>query len=104
MEIKNFEIKSIKNANIHQNGYVEVPDDVEEEAEWFYINQSGLSQAREFTHHDEIGVSQIGATEEQEFEIEQFLNEIHESEWITDVILNFESGTYEKGDLVVTID
>ena len=103
MEIKNFEIKSIVNGNIYQTGYVEIPDDVEEEAEWFYTNQSGLSQAREFTHHDDIGLSQIGATEEQEFEIEEFLNEVHQ-EWVTDIILTFDKGTYEKGDLVVTID
>lgn len=101
---KNFEIRSIMNKNVYQKGYVEIPNDVEIEVDWFYENQSGLSQAREFTHHDGIGLSQIGATEEQEFEIEEFLHEVHESEWVTDVILNFESGTYRKGNLVVTID
>lgn len=103
MEIKNFKIKSIRNPNIHQNGYVEIPNDVETEADWFYENQSGLSQTREFTHHDEIGLTQIGATEEQEFEIEEFLNEVHQ-EWVTDTVLNFDKGTYTKGDLVITID
>ena len=103
MKTVNFEIKSIRNPNIHQNGYVEIPTDVEEEAEWFYENQSGLSQAREFIHHDEIGLSQIGATDEQEFEIEEFLNEVHQ-EWVTDIVLTFDKGTYQKGDLIVTID
>ena len=65
-----------KNIEVYQEGYVEIPDDVEESEDWFYYNQSGMVQPRMFTHHDGIGIKQIGATFEQEQEISEFLQEV----------------------------
>ena len=68
-----FKIISKKNREVYQEGYVEIPYDVEEQEEWFYYNQSGMVQPRMFTHHDGIGIKQIGATFDKEQEISKFL-------------------------------
>ena len=105
----NFKIISKKNREVYQEGYVEIPDDVEDPSEWFYYNQTGMVQPRMFTHHDGIGISQIGATFEQEQEISEFLQEVECDyvDWVEDVILNSEedeTGTFEKGNLKIIIN
>lgn len=109
MRIIHFKIESKKNRNIYQSGYVEIPDDIEESADWFYYNQTGMAQPSEFTHHDEIGVTQIGATNAQIQEIDSFLEQIHVEhvEWVHEIILNAEEneqGIYKKGDLKIVIN
>ena len=104
-----FKIISKKNREVYQEGYVEIPDDVEESADWFYYDQTGMVQPRMFTNHDGIGISQIGATFEQEQEISEFLQEVQYDyvDWVNDVILNSEEDeheTYEKGNLKIIIN
>lgn len=106
MKIINFKIKNVKNPEIYQMGYVEIPDDVNESEEWFYYNQTGMTQSRPFTHHDGVGLT---LTEEQNYEIEQFKELIQYElvDWVNDVILNAEEdeqGIYEKGDLKIVIN
>ena len=108
-KIINFKIINKRNEEIYQEGYVEIPQNVEEPEEWFYYNQSGMVQPRMFTHHDGIGISQIGATFEQEQEISEFLQEVQYDyvDWVNDVILNSEEDeheTYEKGNLKIIIN
>jgi hypothetical protein len=105
----NFEIIYAKNPNIHQDGYVEMPDDVEEDVEWFYYDQNGIAIPRQFTNHDEIGLTQIGATDEQKWEIDSFLTLINTEyvDWVNDVICTSdgnEQKTYTKGDLIIKIN
>ena len=109
MKTIRFEIIYAKNHNIHQNGYVEVPDDESEEVEWFYYNQEGFEQPREFTHHDSIGITQIGATDEQQAEIDRFLELVNVDlvDWVTDTIViseEDENETYFKGNLIIHIN
>ena len=47
-------------------------DDLDEEVEYFFYNQSGLTQPRRFIHHDEIGLTSIGASDEQMSEVDNF--------------------------------
>ena len=108
-KIINFKIINKRNEEIYQEGYVEIPQNVEEPEEWFYYNQSGMVQPRMFTHHDGIGIKQIGATFEQEQEISDFLQEVQYDyvDWVNDVILNSEEDeheTYEKGNLKIIIN
>lgn len=109
MKTIEFEVIFSKNPQIHQEGYVEVPADAEEEVEWFYYNQSGMPQPRMFTHHDGIGISQIGATDEQEKEIDEFLHQIQFDyvDYVDDIIILSEEDehkTYHKGDLIIKIN
>nr|WP_304049909.1 hypothetical protein [Methanobrevibacter gottschalkii] len=108
-KIINFKIINKRNEEIYQEGYVEIPQNVEEPEEWFYYNQSGMVQPRMFTHHDGIGISQIGATFEQEQEISEFLQEVQCDyvDWVEDVILNSEEDeirTFEKGSLIIELN
>lgn len=97
MKTINFKIISNKNENIYQYGYVEVPEDVEEMPEWFYYDQNGFAIPRAFTHHDEIGLTQISATDEQESDIEEFNRIImDEIDFINDAILNAEEDENKK--------
>ena len=105
-----FKIIFNKNNNIYQYGYVEVPEDVEDEPEWFYpewfyYDQYGLVQPRRFTHHDEIG---IRATDTQDMEIITFHNEIFkEIDFINDVILTSEESenrTYSRNNLTIIVN
>lgn len=103
-----FKIESTKNPQIYQEGYVEIPDDIEEPCEWYYYDQSGLTQPRPFIHHDGIGISQIGATNEQLHEIEEFSEEIYYSlvDWVEEVIIYSEETdkeTMQKGNIKITI-
>ena len=91
MKTIDFKIIYNKNNEVYQTGFVEVPDDIEEECEWFYYNQSGMTQPRMFTHHEGIGISQIGATFEQEDEV------IVTSE-------EDENATYTRGDITIVIN
>lgn len=108
-KIIDFRIINKGNEEIYQEGYVEIPDDVEKPGAWYYYNQTGMVQPRMFTHHDGIGISQIGATFEQEQEISEFLQEVQCDyvDWVEDVILNSEedeTGTFEKGNLIIKIN
>ena len=109
MKTISFEIIYGKNQEIHQNGYVEVPDDVNEDVEWFYYDKQGFAQPREFTHHDGIGITQIGATDEQQAEVDKFLQLVNVDlvDWVVDTIVTSEEDeneTYMKGDLIVHIN
>ena len=109
MKTIEFKISSIKNPQIHQDGYVEVPSDENEMPEWFYYNQTGMAQPREFTHHDGIGITQIGATDEQLAELDAFDLAIHRDfvDWVNEVILlsrESDNRTYRKGDIVIKIN
>ena len=108
MKTIDFKIISNENDNIYQHGYVEVPDDVEELPDWFYYNQEGLTQPRVFTHHDEIGLTQIGATAEQEAELESFWRALDdELDFIDDAILTAdedENRTYVRENLTIIIN
>lgn len=109
MKTIEFEIIYAKNDNVHQDGFVEVPEDVEKFPEWFYVGNDGMPQPREFTHHDEIGIDQIGATEEQLAEIEHFKMQIHVEfpDYVNEVILTAdedEHRTCVKGDLIININ
>lgn len=109
MKTIEFEIIYNPNPQIHQNGYVEVPLNEDETVEWYFYNQSGMTQPREFTHHDGIGITQIGATEEQQAEIDKFLEIVHVDlvDWVQDVIVlseEDENDTYTKGDLTIHVN
>ena len=109
MKTIDFEIIFAKNPQISQRGYVEVPADEEEDVEWFYYNQSGMPQPRMFTHHDEIGISQIGATDEQEEELDEFLSQVQFEyvDFVDNIILlseEDENRTYKKGDIIIKIN
>lgn len=109
MKTIEFEIISSKNPQISQMGYVEVPADEEEMPEWFYYDQSGMPQPRMFTHHDGIGINQIGATDEQEKELGEFLHQIQFDyvDYVDDIIILSEEDehkTYHKGDLIIKIN
>lgn len=109
MQTINFEIIYQPNPQIHQNGFVEAPDDIEELPNWFYYDQSGIAQPREFTHHDGVGISQIGATEEQTSEIDRFLYLIHFElvDFVNDTILlafEDERTSFVKGDILIKIN
>ena len=67
-----FEIVYGKNQQIHQNGYVEIPDDENEEVEWVYFDQQGFEQSNQFTHHDGVGLTM---TDEQYAEIELLIED-----------------------------
>lgn len=103
-----FKIISNENENIYQEGYVEVPDDVEELPEWFYYNQEGSAQPQIFTNHDEIGLTQIGATPEQEAELESFWKALdNDVIFIDDVILTAEEDenrTYVRNDITIIVN
>ena len=101
-----FKIISKKNREVYQEGYVEIPDDVEESADWFYYNQTGMTQSRPFTHHDGVRIHQSFS---QENEIDRFIElvEYEYVDWVNDVILNSEEGKYELcqlGDLIIEIN
>jgi len=108
MKTINFKIISNKNENIYQYGYVEVPEDVEEMPEWFYYDQNGFAIPRVFTHHDEIGLTQIGATSEQEAELEAFWKALDdEVDFIEDAILTAdedENRTYVRENITLIIN
>lgn len=108
MKTINFKIISNKNENIYQEGYVEVPEDVEEMPEWFYYDQNGFAIPRAFTHHDEIGLTQIGATDEQASDIEEFNRVImDEIDFINDAILTAdedENRTYVRNDITIIVN
>ena len=109
MKTINFKIISNKNENIYQYGYVEVPEDVEEMPEWFYYDQNGFAIPRVFTHHDEIGLTQIGATDEQASDVDEFNRIIFadDIDFINDSILNaeeYENRTYVRKDVTLIIN
>ena len=108
MKTINFKIISNKNENIYQEGYVEVPEDVEEMPEWFYYDQNGFAIPRVFTHHDEIGLTKIGATDEQASDIEEFNRVImDEIDFINDAILNAEEDenrTYVRNNITIIVN
>lgn len=108
MKTINFEIIANKNENVYQKGYVEVPEDVEEMPEWFYYDQNGFAIPRVFTNHDEIGINQISATDEQESDIEEFNKAImNEIDFINDAILNAEENenrTYVRKDITIIVN
>ena len=109
MKTINFKIISNKNENIYQEGYVEVPEDVEEMPEWFYYDQNGFAIPRVFTHHDEIGLTQIGATDEQASDVDEFNRIIFadEIDFINDAILNAEEDenrTYVRKDITIIVN
>ena len=85
-----------------------MPDDVEELPDWFYYNQEGFAQPREFTNHDEIGLTQIGATNKQETELDSFAKALHdEVDFINDVILTAEEDenrTYIRNDITIIVN
>ena len=109
MKTIKFKIISNENKKIYQEGYVEVPEAVEEMPEWFYYDQNGFDVPRAFTHHDGIGLTQIGATDEQKSEIEKF-NEIvfvDEIDFINDTILTAEeteNRTYVRNDITIIVN
>lgn len=109
MKTIEFQILYNKNNDIHQEGYVEVPSDVEELPEWFYYDQNGFVVPREFTHHDGIGLTQIGATAEQESELQRFYEIVHleEVDFIDEVILTAdedEHRTYIRDDITIIVN
>lgn len=108
MKTIKFKIISNENKKIYQEGYVEVPEAVEEIPEWFYYDQNGFAIPRVFTHHDEIGITQIGATDEQEADIEEFNRIImDEIDFINDAILNAEEDenrTYIRNDITIIVN
>lgn len=109
MKTIEFEIISSKNPQISQMGYVEVPADADEDVEWFYYGQNGMPQSRMFTHHDGIGINQIGATDEQEEELNDFLNQVQFEyvDFVDDIIILSEEDehkTYHKGSLIIKIN
>lgn len=84
-----FKIMAKENTDVYQEGYVEIPEDIEVEPDWFYYDQNGVAQSRAITHHDGIGLTQIGANHEQEVELDSFANALSEEvDFIDDVILN----------------
>lgn len=106
MKTIRFEIQSKLNPQIHQNGYVEIPNDEDEVPEWFYYDQQGFAVPRVFTHHDGIGLT---ATDNQEMEIINFNEDIQYNyvDWVHDVILTAdedENETYTKGTLIIQIN
>ena len=108
MKTIEFEISYAENQEIHQNGYVEVPDDEEDMSEWFYYNSQGFEIPRVFTHHDGIGISQIGATDEQLKELDDFKGELDKyCDYVDEVIQTSEQNenkTYTKGCLIIRIN
>ena len=108
MKTIRFEITYIKNPQIHQKGFVEVPDDIKEIGEFYYYDQYGFAIPREFTHHDGIGLTQIGATDEQLAELDKFLYQVHIEcvDWVAEIICfeEDENRTFRKGDLVFQIN
>lgn len=108
MKTIEFQITYAKNENVYENGYCEIPDDLDEEVEYFFYNQSGLTQPRRFIHHDEIGLNRIGATDEQMSEVDNFKLELAEFvDFIAEAIELAEEDdnrTYFKGDLIITIN
>ena len=106
MKTINFKIIYNENEDIYQVGYVEVPDDIEEESDWFYYDQNGFAQPRVFTHHEGV---ELTATPEQIAEIEKF-NEIiyvDEVDWVNDVILTAEEDenhTYVRNDITIIVN
>ena len=101
-----FRIISKKNNEVYQEGYVEIPDDVEESADWFYYDQTGMAQSRSFTRHDGV---RIHPSFSQENEIDRFIElvEYEYVDWVNDVILNSEEDKYELcmlGDLIIEIN
>ena len=109
MKTIRFEICYAKNPQIHQNGYVEVPDGIDEVEEWFFYDQSGNVRSRMFTHHDGIGIDQIGATSEQQREIDKFLELVcvDLTDFVVDTIVwseEDENETYVRGDLIIQIN
>ena len=106
MKTINFKIISKKNREVYQEGYVEIPQNVEEPEEWFYYNQTGMAQSRPFTHHDGVRIHQ---SFDQENEIDRFIELVQYEyvDWVNDVILNSEEDeheTYEKGNLKIIIN
>lgn len=108
MKTIEFKITYAKNENIYEKGYCEIPYDAEENAEYFFYNQNGFTQSTRFIHHDEIGLTQNGATYEQESEIDNFKLELYEHNIFIDEVIQFaeedENRTYIKGDLIITIN
>lgn len=101
-----FEIQSKENPQIHQNGFVEVPNNAEETPEWYYYDSQGFAIPRVFTHHDGVG---IRATDEQNTEVDKFLEYVNYTyaDWVQDVILTAEEDenkTYTKGGLIIQIN
>ena len=109
MKTVEFKIQAKWNKDIYQVGYVELPDEEDEDVEWFYDDQNGFAIPNEFTHHDGIGLTQIGATEEQISEIDRFLELVRVDlvDWVQDVIIfseEDENATYHRGDLIIIIN
>ena len=108
MKTINFKIIYNKNDDIYQEGYVEVPEDIEELPDWFYYDQNGFAQPRVFTNHDGIGLTQVGATTEQLNELDVFYKAVNdEVDFIDDAILTAdedENRTYVRENLTLIIN
>lgn len=105
MKTIKFKIISNKNENIYQEGYVEIPKDIEEMPEWFYYDQQGFAIPRVFTHHDDV---ELTATDEQIAEVEEFNEAImDEIDFINDAILTAdedENRTYVSNNITIIVN
>lgn len=106
MKTINFKIILNENPQVYQHGFVEVPEDVEESAEWTYLKGNGVESFGFFVCHD--GIEITGITHEQENEVERFreLVQFQECDYIDEVILTAdedENETYIHNGITVIV-
>lgn len=107
MKTIEFSINYKLNPQIHQDGYVEIPENEDEEPNWYYYDSNGFITTTETTIHDGIRIE--GATYEQETELDRFYTITHFDlvDWVDGLILESsedEDEFWVKGDLIVKIN
>ena len=108
MKTINWEITYAKNDDVYQYGDVEIPKDINESAEWTYYKEDGMPAPHFYIIHAGIGITQIGATDQQLEEIDDFRMQIQHTycDVIDEIILlagEDENDTYYVGDLIIKI-
>jgi len=82
-----FKVVSNRNHNVYVEGYVTINDENAEDVDWYYLDAQGIPQNQMFVEHDGVD-GFAGATDEQEWEVEQFRSDYGEDAfWIDNCIL-----------------
>ena len=68
-----FVVKFEKNPNVLISGYVDINDELAEDVDWYFYDRNGMPSPQRFIEH--LGIDGFkGATQEQEFEVDEFDN------------------------------
>lgn len=102
-----FKIVSNRNPEVYTDGYVEINDAEAEDCDWYYYDAQGMPNTQFFVEHDGVDGFK-GATDKQQWEVEQFRVDYGEDAfWIDECILQSdydENRTYVRENLTLIIN